>query len=154
MRAVVLSLLLCSAVPLAAQNPQAIRRGGGGNAENPPAVFHSWGEAKSASETAQNKYRVARSSYQNAKRAYDDLNDSGGMSTDKSSKLDALRRKKDDAYRTANDFRMGYRSIAQGAVNFATNEAKNATTDADKKTAAQHKSDAQRWLDEAGNGMG
>lgn len=154
MRSVVFSLLLFSAVPLAAQNPQAFRRGGGGNAENPPAVFQSWNAAKSANETAQNKYRVARSSYHNAKRAYDDLNDSGGESTDKASKLDELRRRKDDASRTANDFRMAYRSKAQGAVNFAANEAKTATTDADKKTAALHKSDAQRWLDEANNGMG
>lgn len=136
-----------------AQQQAAVSRRGPGNAENPPSVFNNWNTAQSETETAQNDFRYVRDQYRNAKRAYDDLNDSGGMSTDKSSKLAELRRKKDDAYNKANTKRMAYRAKAQGAVNFAAGEVAAAKTDADKKSAAAHKQTAQRWLDEASNGF-
>lgn len=136
-----------------AQQPAGVRPHGPGNAENVPAVFTSWSAAQSATETAQNDFHYVRDQYRAAKRAYDDLNDSGGMSTDKATKLDALRRKKDDAYRDATTKRLAYLAKAQGAVNFATKELAAAKTDADKSTASSHKSTAQRWLDESKNGF-
>lgn len=155
LRAALAALVMGSALAVASTTleAQSVRpRGGGGNAESSPMVFKTWAEAESACLGAQNKWRVARDAYNNARRKYDDLQDSGGGSTDKAGQIAEARREKDDKSRTEVSFRNAYKRAATGCVNFAADEMKAATTDAQKQTAKEHQATAARWDGEAKGG--
>jgi hypothetical protein len=128
---------------------EGFRRGGGGNTDQSPFTYKTWKDAESDVLSKRSSWRSAKQRYDAAQSAYDTKRDAGGGSPDLGTALDALRRAKDDAYRTEHSFRVGYQRAARGAVNVAASEMKAATTDDAKKAAAAHQRQANTWKGEA-----